>query len=82
MKTHLTFQEYFERMTRDTWNKPLSALLQLRAQMDLGIAAVGGKDMSGTFEPARAANAERFAIDVASTDDILSPEFKRGARVR
>ena len=51
---YLTFQEYFEHPGSDgqRWGKPLSALLgAFRAQMDLGIAAIGGKDsMSGTFE--------------------------------
>ncbi len=49
---HLTFQEYFERM-RDarSWGKPLASLLgAYRAQHDLGLAAIGGKDsMSGSF---------------------------------
>ncbi|MBQ6003927.1 MAG: phosphoribosylformylglycinamidine synthase, partial [Clostridia bacterium] len=51
---YLTFQEYFEKPMRDPkrWGKPAAALLgAFRAQMDLGIAAIGGKDsMSGTFE--------------------------------
>ncbi|MBQ1275159.1 MAG: phosphoribosylformylglycinamidine synthase [Cellulosilyticum sp.] len=52
-KTYLSFQEYFERLTTDTsWGKPVAALLgALKAQKELGIAAIGGKDsMSGTFE--------------------------------
>ncbi len=51
---YLTFQEYFEKPGRDPkrWGKPLSALLgSLDAQLDLGIASIGGKDsMSGSFE--------------------------------
>ena len=51
---YLTFQEYFERLGKDEkrWGKPLAALLgAFKAQTDLGIAAIGGKDsMSGTFE--------------------------------
>ena len=51
---YLTFQEYFERLGRDPkrWGKPVSALLgAFRAQMELGIGAIGGKDsMSGSFE--------------------------------
>ena len=50
---HLTFQEYFERMNDkpERWGKPLAALLgALDAQLDLEIAAIGGKDsMSGTL---------------------------------
>jgi len=52
-KTYLSFQEYFERLTdRASWGKPVAALLgALKAQKELGIAAIGGKDsMSGTFE--------------------------------
>ena len=51
---YLTFQEYFEKPGKDAkrWGKPLSALLgAFKAQMDLGIASIGGKDsMSGSFE--------------------------------
>jgi len=52
-KTYLSFQEYFERLTgKESWGKPVAALLgALKAQKELGIAAIGGKDsMSGTFE--------------------------------
>lgn len=52
-KTYLSFQEYFERLTDSkSWGKPVAALLgALKAQKELGIAAIGGKDsMSGTFE--------------------------------
>ena len=49
-----SYQEYFERMTKDphTWGKPLSALLgTLKMQKEFGLASIGGKDsMSGTFE--------------------------------
>ena len=52
--TYLTFQEYFERLGKDPkrWGKPLAALLgAFRAQMELGIGAIGGKDsMSGSFD--------------------------------
>ena len=51
---YLTFQEYFEKPGRDPkrWGKPRSALLgAYRAQRELGVAAIGGKDsMSGSFE--------------------------------
>ena len=51
---YLSFQEYFERLGKDSsrWGKPLSALLgAFEAQMGLGIGAIGGKDsMSGSFE--------------------------------
>ncbi len=50
----LSFQEYFERLGSDSqkWGKPLAALLgAYKAQRELEIAAIGGKDsMSGTFK--------------------------------
>ncbi|MDR0919230.1 MAG: phosphoribosylformylglycinamidine synthase [Oscillospiraceae bacterium] len=53
-KCYLTFQEYFERLNDDPtrWGKPLAALLgAFKAQLELGIASIGGKDsMSGSFE--------------------------------
>ena len=49
----LTFQEYFERLGQspERWAKPFTALLgALKAQTELGIPAIGGKDsMSGSF---------------------------------
>lgn len=78
---YLSLQEYFERMddTPEKWGKPVAALLgAFRAQLDLGIAAVGGKDsMSGSFEelnvpPTLAA----FAAAPARLDHVISPEFK------
>ena len=51
---HLSFQEYFGRPGADPrrWGLPTAALLgALDAQMDFGVAAIGGKDsMSGSFE--------------------------------
>ena len=52
--TFLSFQEYFEKL-KDSgvrWGKPMAALMgAFDAQMDLKIAAIGGKDsMSGSFE--------------------------------
>ncbi len=50
----LTLQEFFMRLRDDKkrWGVPLSALLgALYAQINLGLAAIGGKDsMSGSFE--------------------------------
>ena len=51
-KIHFTFQEYFERMgAKESWGKPLAALLGAhRAQRELELASIGGKDsMSGSF---------------------------------
>ncbi|MCQ2452410.1 MAG: phosphoribosylformylglycinamidine synthase, partial [Oscillospiraceae bacterium] len=53
-EVYLSFQEYFGKLGREPqrWGLPMSALLgAFRAQLDLGIGAIGGKDsMSGTFE--------------------------------
>ena len=78
---YLSFQEYFEKPGRDPkrWGKPLSALLgAFRAQMDLGIAAIGGKDsMSGSFEKLDVPpTLVSFAVTTDQTKHILSPEFK------
>ncbi len=78
---HLTFQEYFERMTGETaWGKPLSALLgALDAQIDFGAAAIGGKDsMSGSFEDLHVPpTLVSFAVGVCPAKDVVSNEFKR-----
>ncbi len=78
---YLTFQEYFEKPGKDSrkWGKPLSALLgAFRAQMGLGIAAIGGKDsMSGTFEDINVPPAlVSFAVTTEDTDNIISNDFK------
>ena len=79
--TYLTFQEYFERLGKDPsrWGKPLAALLgAFQAQMDLGIAAIGGKDsMSGSFEKLDVPpTLVSFAVTTGKTQDVVSPEFK------
>jgi phosphoribosylformylglycinamidine synthase len=78
---YLSFQEYFERLGRDPkrWGKPLAALLgAFKAQMDLGVAAIGGKDsMSGSFEKLDVPpTLVSFAVTTAKTGDIVSPEAK------
>ena len=49
----LSFQEYFEKLgdKADKWGKPFASLLgAYNAQINLGLAAIGGKDsMSGTY---------------------------------
>ena len=76
----LSFQEYFERLrTGEAWGKPLSALLgALDAQMDLGYAAIGGKDsMSGSFEDISVPpTLISFAVATGSVKNVISPEFK------
>ena len=84
---YLTFQEYFEKPMKDPsrWGKPFSALLgALRAQKELGTAAVGGKDsMSGSFENIDVPpTLVSFAVTTGKADEAVSPEFKRaGNRV-
>ncbi len=83
----LTFQEYFERLGKDEnrWGKPLAALLgAFKAQKDLGIAAIGGKDsMSGTFEDIDVPpTLVSFAVTTDKVGNVISPEFKKaGSRV-
>lgn len=80
--TYLTFQEYFEKPKNDgkRWGKPLAALLgAFEAQMDLEIAAIGGKDsMSGTFENIDVPpTLVSFAVTTDKIENIISPEFKK-----
>ena len=80
-RMRFSYQEYFERMhTRESWGKPLAALLgTLRMQTELGLASIGGKDsMSGTFAhisvpPTLIA----FGVAPVSAHDVISPEFKK-----
>ena len=79
---YLTFQEYFEKPMRDArrWGKPLSALLgAFDAQMNLGIASIGGKDsMSGSFEDIDVPpTLVSFAVTTGDTSDVVTPEFKK-----
>ena len=78
---YLTFQEYFKRPGHDgeRWGEPLAALLgAFRAQMELGIGAIGGKDsMSGSFERLDVPpTLVSFAVTTSKVDNIVSPEFK------
>jgi len=78
---YLTFQEYFEKPMRDgkRWGKPMAALLgAFKAQMDLGIAAIGGKDsMSGSFEKIDVPpTLVSFAVTTEKAGTITSGEFK------
>ncbi len=78
---YLTFQEYFEKLGQDSrrWGKPLAALLgAFKAQKELGIGSIGGKDsMSGSFENLDVPpTLVSFAVTTQKTGDIVSPEFK------
>ena len=79
--TYLTFQEYFEKPRKEAvrWGKPFSALLgAFKAQKDLGIAAIGGKDsMSGSFENIDVPpTLVSFAVTTGKTETVVTPEFK------
>ena len=78
---YLTFQEYFQRVGHDPkrWSQPMAALLgAFSAQMDLKIAAIGGKDsMSGTFEDLDVPpTLVSFAVTTEKVDNVVSNEFK------
>ena len=79
--TYLTFQEYFLKPGHDPkrWGQPLAALLgAFKAQTELGIAAIGGKDsMSGTFEHIDVPpTLVSFAVTTGRADEVASSEFK------
>lgn len=81
-KARLTFQEYFEKLSKDEkrWGKPFGALLgAYKAQMDLEIPAIGGKDsMSGSFGDIDVPpTLVSFAVGVEKAKNIISPEFKK-----
>jgi len=78
---YLSFQEYFGKPCREPsrWGKPTAALLgALQAQLDYGVAAIGGKDsMSGSFESLDVPpTLVSFALAVGDAKTVLSPEFK------
>ena len=85
-KIRFTFQEYFRRLGEDPkrWGEPMAALLgAYDAQIKLGLPSIGGKDsMSGTFNdidvPPTLCS---FAVDIAETGDVVSPELKKAGNV-
>lgn len=81
-KIRFTFQEYFRRMSENPtrWSQPFAALLgAYDAQMGFGLPSIGGKDsMSGTFHEVDVPpTLVSFAVDIASYNHIITPEFKR-----
>lgn len=78
---YLTFQEYFEspRTVPERWGKPTAALLgAFKAQLDLGIGSIGGKDsMSGSFEELDVPpTLVSFAVTTDKLNRIISNDFK------
>ncbi|MDO5517061.1 MAG: phosphoribosylformylglycinamidine synthase [Clostridium sp.] len=81
-KAYLTFQEYFEKLGKDSsrWGKPFAALLgAYEVQMALEIAAIGGKDsMSGSFGDLDVPpTLVSFAVGVEKAAKVVSAEFKK-----
>ena len=79
---YLTFQEYFEKPMKNPsrWGKPMAALLgAFKAQTELGIAAIGGKDsMSGSFEQLDVPpTLVSFAVTTSTVDEVLTGPFKQ-----
>ena len=78
---YLTFQEYFKSLGNDpeNWGYPFASVLgALEAQIDLEVAAIGGKDsMSGTYEDwSVPPTLVSFATALGKADNIISPDFK------
>ena len=77
-----SYQEYFERMTKDphSWGKPLAALLgTVKMQEALGLPSIGGKDsMSGTFEDINVPpTLVAFGITPVKASAVISTDFKK-----
>lgn len=80
-QVHLSLQEYFPSLTNDPtkWGLPFASLMgAFQAQIDLGMAAIGGKDsMSGSFESLDVIpTLVSFAVSVAKLSHVISPELK------
>ena len=81
-KAWLTHQEYFPKPGADPerWGLPLASLLgAFRAQMELGLAAIGGKDsMSGSFEDLDVPpTLVSFGVAFGREDQVISAELKK-----
>ncbi len=81
-RARLSFQEYFQKLGKDSkaWAKPFLALLgAIRAQNDFQVAAIGGKDsMSGTFNDLTVPPTFiSFAVATGNVKQVISPEFKQ-----
>ncbi len=80
-KARLSFQEYFEKLGKNSekWGKPFSALLgALEAQIEFKTPAIGGKDsMSGSFKEIHVPpTLISFAVVTENVENIISSEFK------
>ena len=80
-KMRYSYQEYFERMTKQptSWGKPLAALLgALKMQVELGLPSIGGKDsMSGTFQDINVPPMlMAFGITMVDAKQVISTDLK------
>ena len=80
--SYLSLQEYFGKPqdVPERWGKPTAAVLgALCAQIDFGVAAIGGKDsMSGSFENLDVPpTLISFAVSTGDARLAVSPEFKK-----
>ncbi len=80
-KMRYSYQEYFERMTKQptSWGKPLAALLgALKMQVELGLPSIGGKDsMSGTFQDINVPPMlMAFGITMVDAKGVISTDLK------
>ena len=78
---YLSFQEFFGSPKADPkrWGLPFAALLgAFKAQIDLGMGAIGGKDsMSGSFEDLDVPpTLISFAVTTGRLNEVISTEFK------
>ncbi len=78
---YASFQEYFRKLgtAPENWGLPAAALLgAFKAQLDLGVAAIGGKDsMSGSFEELHVPpTLVSFAVGTLDNKNVVSPELK------
>ena len=72
-----TFQEYFERLGKDSkkWGRPLSALLgAFHIQKEFGLPSIGGKDSIDISVPPTLVS---FAVSMTTAENVISPEFKK-----
>ena len=81
-RARLSFQEYFEKLGKDSykWSKPFLALLgAMKVQKDFDVAAIGGKDsMSGTFNDISVPpTLISFAVSPVNVNDVISTDFKK-----
>ena len=83
---YLTLQEFFNKLGKNEkkWGDVCGALLgSLYAQINLGIAAIGGKDsMSGTFNELDVPpTIISFAMGIGKADTLISNVFQSGQKL-